>query len=137
MSMTASSVLVRSYGSGGLGPVPAASFRVIVVSARSVQQLADARDDLVAVQLDVCHELIVRHARYAVFEVEPGGFESAEVGGDLLGHGFGGSDAERSVRPGFPVERLLRGDGEPALWCDQGNDVQPARPELGLRLCVG
>ena len=53
------------------------------------EQFADARDDLTAVQLDVGHELVVRQARHAVLQVEPGGTQGAEVRGDLLRDGFG------------------------------------------------
>src|SRR6266478_647459 len=53
------------------------------------QQFADARDDLAAVQLDVGHELVVRQARHAVLQVEPGGLQGAEVRGDLLRDGLG------------------------------------------------
>src|SRR5208282_682750 len=52
------------------------------------EQFADARDDLAAVQLDVGHELVVRQARHAVLQVEPGGPQGAEVRGDLLRDGF-------------------------------------------------
>ena len=55
----------------------------------SAEQLADARDDLVTVQLDVGHELFVGQAGHAVLQVEPGGAKGAEVGGDLLRDGFG------------------------------------------------
>jgi hypothetical protein len=55
----------------------------------SAEQLADARDDLVAVQLDVGHELFVCQAWHAVLEVEPGGAKGAEVRGDLVCDGFG------------------------------------------------
>ncbi len=55
----------------------------------SAEQLTDARDDLVAVQLDVGHELFVRQAWHAVLQVEPGGAKGAEGGGDLLCDGFG------------------------------------------------
>jgi hypothetical protein len=52
------------------------------------EQFADVRDDLAPVQLDVAHELIVRQARHAVLQVEPGGPQGAEVRGDLLRDGF-------------------------------------------------
>jgi hypothetical protein len=52
------------------------------------EQFADARDDLAAVQLDVGHELVVRQARHAVLQVEPGGVQGAEVRGDLARDGF-------------------------------------------------
>jgi hypothetical protein len=54
----------------------------------SAEQATDGRDDLAAVQLDVGHELIVRQARYAVLQVEPGGGQDAEVRGDLPRGGF-------------------------------------------------
>ena len=48
-----------------------------LATARSLlklaEELADARDDLAAVQLDVGDELVVCQARHAVFQVEPGG----------------------------------------------------------------
>jgi hypothetical protein len=53
------------------------------------EQFADARDDLVAVQVDVGHELLVGQAWHAVLEVEAGGAEGAEIGGDLVCDGFG------------------------------------------------
>jgi hypothetical protein len=55
---------------------------------RSAEQFADARDDLAAVQLDGGHELVVRQARHAVLQVEPGGPQGAEVRGDLARDGF-------------------------------------------------
>ena len=42
-----------------------------------------------AVELDVGHELFVGQARHAVLQVEPGGVQGAQVGGDLLCDGFG------------------------------------------------
>ena len=59
------------------------------VASRLAQQFADARDDLVAEQVDVGHELLVCQAWHAVLEVEPGGAQGAEVRGDLAGDGFG------------------------------------------------
>jgi SAM-dependent methyltransferase len=53
------------------------------------EQFADARDDLAAVELDVGHELVMRQARHAVLQVEPGGLQGAEVRGDLLRDGLG------------------------------------------------
>jgi len=57
-------------------------------SQRLAEQFADPGDDLAAVQLDVGHELVVRHAGHAVLQVEPGGVQGAEVRGDLLRDGF-------------------------------------------------
>src|SRR5215475_16026919 len=106
-------------------------------ASRSAEQLAYARDDPAAVQLDVGEELLVGQAGHAVFQVEPGGAEGAEVRGDLLRDGLGCADVERPVLPGFGVERLLGGDREAALVGNVGDDVPPAWPELRLRLLVG
>ena len=88
---------------GGMAP---SSRRTTPRSGRSyprlAEQFADARDDLVAVQLDVGHELVMRQARHAVLQVEPGGAQGAEVRGDLVCDGFGRADVQCSVRPGFP-----------------------------------
>jgi succinate dehydrogenase/fumarate reductase flavoprotein subunit len=61
----------------------------MTVPWRLAEQFADTRDDLTAVQLDIGHELVLRQARHAVLQVEPGGIEGAEVRGDLLRDGFG------------------------------------------------
>jgi len=55
----------------------------------SAEQVADTRDDLAAVQVDVGHELLVGQAWQAVLEVEPSGLQGAEVSGDLLRDGVG------------------------------------------------
>src|SRR5262245_2614755 len=101
-------------------PAPAGAAPVTAVASGSAEQLADAGDDLLTVQLDIGDELMVREAGHAVLQVEPGGAKGAEVGGDLLGDGLGGADVERPVRPGLPVERLLGGDREAALVGDEG-----------------
>jgi hypothetical protein len=56
---------------------------------RRLKQLADSRDDFVAVQLDVGHELVVRQTWHAVLEVEPGGAKGAEISRDLPRDGIG------------------------------------------------
>jgi len=61
---------------------------VVVAAPGLAEQFADARDDLAAVQLDIGHELVVRQARHAVLQVEPGGVQGAQVRGDLLRDGF-------------------------------------------------
>jgi hypothetical protein len=71
-------------------PVEAGMLRLYrLVTTRLAEQFADAGDDLPAVQLDVGHELVVRQARHAVLQVEPGGLQGAEVRGDLPRDGFG------------------------------------------------
>jgi hypothetical protein len=77
---------------GGLEilPVEAGMLRLYrLVTTRLAEQFADARDDLPAVQLDVGHELVVRQARHAVLQVEPGSLQGTEVRGDLPRDGFG------------------------------------------------
>ena len=68
---------------------PGARCRLLLAGhPESAEQFAGARDDLVSVELNVGHELVVGQAWHAVFQVEPGGSQGAEVGGDLLRHGF-------------------------------------------------
>ena len=49
----------------------------------------------------------------AVFQVEAGGTECAQVGHDLLGHSLGGPDIEGALRPGLVGEGLLGGIAKP------------------------
>src|SRR5215218_1417273 len=77
-----------------------------------LHELPDAGDDLAAVQLDVGYEGFVGQAAGAVLQVESRGTQRAQVGGDLLGNGLGGSDIEGALWPGLVGEGLLGGDGE-------------------------
>src|SRR6185312_13751328 len=101
------------------------------------EQFAHPRDDLLAVELDGGHELIVGQAGQAVLQVEPGGAQRAHVRGDLAGHGLRRADVQRPVRAGFAVERRLGRDGKAALLGDQRDDLPPGGPELRLSLLVG
>src|SRR5262249_2246635 len=104
---------------------------------RGCEQLADPRNDFLPVQLDVGHECFVGEAWHAVFQVEAGGLQCAEVGGDLLGHSFWGSDVERSMGTCLPGEGLFGRNREPGLGGDNGEEVPPAGPEFRYCLVVG
>jgi hypothetical protein len=65
------------------------------------QEFSDTWDDLAAVQLDVGHEGFVGQATSAVLQVQARGIQRAQVGGDLLGDGLGGSDIEGALWPGL------------------------------------
>src|SRR5260370_30947423 len=61
------------------------------------EQVADTRDDLRAVEVDVRHERVVGEASHPVFQIETGRAEVREVRRDLLGHGLRGPDVQRPL----------------------------------------
>lgn len=65
------------------------------------EHLSDERNDLGSVQFDRTHDLVVGEANHSVFEVEPGGAEGGQVGGDLLRDRLGRADMPGTIGAGL------------------------------------
>src|SRR5882724_6524984 len=94
------------------------------------QELADAWDDLGAVQLDVGDECSMRETPHAVFQIEAVRAETGQILSDLLRDGLWRPDVERSLWPDLLHEGFLGGDCESARLAHVADDLQVVRPEL-------
>src|SRR5260370_37932056 len=101
------------------------------------QEFANAGDHLCAVQLDSCHEGLMRKTTHPVFQVEAGRAESGESCRDFLSDGLWRSHVERPLRPNLMQKGFPGRDGESAGLADAADNLAVARPELFAGLLVG